>query len=142
MRRLAILHGLDRRPASQAGHTRQHPDLPADIRRAVEGKRHGWLRLRRFQQLVAFTSINNAATHLGIHISALLLQLQRLEADIGEPLLHPGRPNRPMSPTSRGQALLSALSTDEVRELLDRYAPPAGWKPDDPRRKHQLDGDQ
>jgi hypothetical protein len=26
-----------------------HPDLPDDIRRAVQGQRHGWQRLRRFQ---------------------------------------------------------------------------------------------
>jgi hypothetical protein len=40
--------GIAARPSGSAGHTvhtRRHVDLPADLRRAVEGKRNGWQRL-------------------------------------------------------------------------------------------------
>ena len=101
-----------------------HPDLPDDIRRAVEGQRHGWQRLRRFQQTTAYPSINTAAHALGYHTSNLNLnlQLQRLETDIGGALLHSGHRYLPMSPTERGHRLLEILDQSAVRHLLDHYA--------------------
>jgi Bacterial regulatory helix-turn-helix protein, lysR family len=125
--------GLSNRPSGSAGHTvhtRRHPDLPADIRHAAEGKRHGWQRLRRFQQLAAHPSINAAAHALGLGLGLglyqqnLFLQLDRLEHDIGTKLID--RTNnryQPMQLTRRGRLLLELLDTVEVRQLLDRYAP-------------------
>jgi hypothetical protein len=55
--------------------------FPLDICRAVEGVRHGWLRLLRFQQAMAHPNLTIAAAHLGVHDSALVLQIERLEAD-------------------------------------------------------------
>ena len=112
-----------------------YPDLPDEIRRVVEGPHHGWLRLRRFQQIITYPSLNTAAKGLGTHLTTLLNQVQRLEADIGKPLLHRGRPYRPMSPTEHGQHLLGLLQQPQVATLLDRYAKPLpGWRQDDPRR--------
>src|SRR5262245_60171195 len=47
----------------------RHLDLPDEIRRAVEGQRHGWQRLHRFQRIMTFHSMNTAAKALGIHTS-------------------------------------------------------------------------
>jgi DNA-binding transcriptional LysR family regulator len=129
-------------PIRAAGVT-SHPQMitrldlrfPLDIRRAVEGVRHGWLRLRRFQQAMAHPSLNTAAAHLSVHNSVLVLQIQRLEADIGAPLLHRAALAQPMHPTERGTALLEALTEPHLKALLDQHAKPLpGWKPDDRRR--------
>jgi molybdenum-dependent DNA-binding transcriptional regulator ModE len=118
--------GIAARPSGSAGHRvqiRRHPDLPADIRRAVEGKRHGWQRLRRFQQIAAHASINAAAHALGLHHQNLVLQLDRLEADIGATLIN--RTNhryQPMTPTRRGRRLLNLLNQHEIEHLLNTYA--------------------
>jgi hypothetical protein len=101
----------------------RHPHLPSDICRAIEGKRHGWQRLRRFQQITAYPSINAAATALGLFQQNLFLQLDRLEADIGATLIH-RTPHRyqPMTLTPRGRRLLDHLDLPEARRLLDQYA--------------------
>lgn len=115
--------GLASRPTGDSRH-RRHPHLPDDIRHAVEGKRHGWQRLRRFQQMMAYHSMNVAATALGSYASNLALQLQRLEADIGTKLLRRGHRYQPMTLTERGSRLLELLDQTEVRQLLDHYAKP------------------
>ena len=51
-----------------------------------------------------------AARHLGAGPSALFHQIQRLERDIGAPLYHRSSPGQPLRPTSRGAALLEALT--------------------------------
>jgi DNA-binding transcriptional LysR family regulator len=90
----------------------------------VEGKRHGWQRLHRFQQMMTYHSMNVAAAALGSHASNLALQLQRLEADIGAVLLHRGHRYQPMTLTKRGQRLLEHLDQPEVRQLLDHHTQP------------------
>jgi DNA-binding transcriptional MerR regulator len=136
IRRYRIRFGIAARPSGSAGHrvhTRRHPDLPADIGRAAEGKRHGWQRLHRFQQIAAYPSVNAAAHALGLHHQNLLLQLDRLEADISATLIH--RTNhryQPMTLTERGRLLLDQPT---IRELLDRYARPSPVQanpPDEP----------
>jgi hypothetical protein len=118
--------GIPARPSGSAGHTvhtRTHPDLPADIRRAVEGKRHGWQRLRRFQQLAAHSSVNSAAHALNLHTSNLLLQLDRLEADIGAALIHrTDHRYQSMALTRRGRRLLNQLNQPAAQQQLDRHA--------------------
>jgi hypothetical protein len=119
--------GIADHPSGAAGHTvqtRRHPDLHSDIRRAVEGKRHGWQRLRRFQQAAEHPSINAAANALGLYHQNLFLQLDRLEADIGAALIdRTDNRYRAMTPTSAGRRLLDQLRQPNVRQLLDRYAP-------------------
>jgi DNA-binding transcriptional LysR family regulator len=72
---------------------------------------------------MAHPSMNTAAAALGLHTQNLNLQIQRLEADIGAPILQRA-PHRyaPMAPTSRGQRLLDHLARPDIRELLHRYA--------------------
>jgi hypothetical protein len=138
VRRNLARFNIARRPQGFAGmpsHSRTYPDLPDDICRAVEGPRHGRLRLRRFQQIIAYPSLNVARRALGSNLATLTNQIAKLETDIGKPLLNRGRPYRPMTPTEHGQALLALLQQPRVAELLDQYAKPLrGWRPDDPRR--------
>lgn len=114
------------RAAGSGGHVvtnLHHPNLPLDIRRAVEGQRNGWQRLHRFQQMMAYPSMNAAAAALGLHTQNLNLQIERLETDIGAPILQRA-PHRyaPMAPTRRGQRLLDHLAKPDIHELLDSYA--------------------
>jgi len=97
----------------------RYPHLPSDIRRAVERTRHGWQRLRRFQQITAYPSINAAATALGLFQQNLFLQLDRLEADIGTALIHRTRHRyHPMTLTADGRRLLDHLDRPDIRQLL------------------------
>ena len=137
--RAAHRFGIPIRPAGVTSHpqmiARLDKRFPPEVRRAVEGVRHGWLRLHRFQQVMTYPSLNAAAGPLGVHISALVTQMQRLEADIGAPLFDRGTPGQPMRPTARGTALLDALNQPHVQQLLRQHAKPLpGWKPDDRRR--------
>ncbi|WP_131746580.1 LysR family transcriptional regulator [Frankia sp. Cppng1_Ct_nod] len=90
-------------------------DIPADVRRAVEGGLAGWHRLHRFQMAMTFPTINTAADHLGADQAALVRQFRRLERDIGAPLFYRATHAQPMRPTPRGQALLRALTRPEIR---------------------------
>jgi molybdenum-dependent DNA-binding transcriptional regulator ModE len=110
--------------AGHTVHTRRHPDLPADIRRAVEDKRHGWQRLRRLQQIASHHSINATAHALGLHHQSLVLQLVRVESDIGGRLINCANSRyRSMQLTPRGQRLINHLGEPLVRQLLNRYTP-------------------
>jgi TniQ/Bacterial regulatory helix-turn-helix protein, lysR family len=126
IRRYRRDYGIPSRPTGGHSHVvsnLRHPNLPRDIRLAVEGQRGGWQRLRRFQQMMAYPSMNTAAAALSLHTQNLNLQIQRLETDVGAPLLQRA-PHRyaPMVPTRRGQRLLDHLTQPTIRELLDRYA--------------------
>ncbi|HVA61366.1 MAG TPA: hypothetical protein VNG13_12650 [Mycobacteriales bacterium] len=117
-------HGIASRP--KGVHSRPDmittlgEDIPPDIRRAVEGSLHGWQRLHRFREAMAYPAIGTAARQIGAHPSALIHQFQRLERDIGATLYHRFSPGHPMWPTARGNALLQALGHPAVRAL----APP------------------
>jgi hypothetical protein len=63
-------YGIPGRPTGGHGHAvthLTHPELPRDIRRAVEGQRNGWQRLGRFQQMMAYPNMISAAQALGLH---------------------------------------------------------------------------
>jgi hypothetical protein len=126
IRRYRRQYGIPSRPTGSGGHVvthLQHPDLPPDIRHAVEGRRNGWQRLHRFQQMTAHPSLNSAAQAMKLHTQNLTLQLQRLEADIGAPLLHrAAHRHTQMTLTPRGRRLLDQLGRPGIRELLSRYA--------------------
>ncbi|TSB31380.1 TniQ family protein [Streptomyces benahoarensis] len=114
--------GIPRRPkgihSRPALNIKLDESLPLDIRAAVEGTLHGWLRLRRFQICMAFPTSLTAATYLGIANSALAAQLGQLERDIGTSLFYrPGR-HRPLRPTDRGTMLLQHLKDSRVQDLM------------------------
>lgn len=94
------------------------PNIPRDIRAAVEGGLQGWQRLRRFQIAMLFPSLDTAATYLQTHGNTLVKQFQRLEHDIGEPLFHRSAFDKPQQPTTRGQKLLSDLTHEHIQNLM------------------------
>lgn len=107
--------------------------LPRNIRAAVEGTLHGWLRLHRFQIAMRFPSLDSAAHHLNVERNALVTQFRRLERDIGTKLFDRAAFGRPQQPTKQGRRLLRGLEADRVQALMtaslrhDHITPP----PDD-----------
>lgn len=110
--------------------------IPAIVRAAAHRQPKAWQRLRRFQQIAPHRSLTQAARHIGAHPSTLIMQLGRLEHDIGTQLIVRGTPYQPMTLTSAGHELLQALELPVVRLLVDRFGnPPAGWSPSHPLRQ-------
>ncbi|MFC8869380.1 LysR family transcriptional regulator [Streptomyces sp. NPDC057148] len=118
--------------------TKIDTSLPRDVRSAVEGTLHGWLRLHRFRIAMRFPSLDSAASHLKTEPNALVTQFQRLERDIGKSLFTRAAFGRPQQPTPQGRRLLRDLETDRVRALMTAslphdhtHAPPmtTSWKP-------------
>jgi DNA-binding transcriptional LysR family regulator len=73
--------------------------------------------------MMAYPSINAAAAALGLHTQNLNQQIQRLETDIGAPIVQRAAHRcAPMVATRRGQRLLDHLAQPAVRDLLGRYA--------------------
>ncbi|MFF2378655.1 TniQ family protein [Streptomyces xiamenensis] len=92
--------------------------VPRNIRAAVEGTLHGWLRLHRFQIAMAFPNLTSAGTYLGADQSALTTQFQRLETNIGFTLFHRSSHTTPQHPTRQGKSLLRQLRTPPIQKLM------------------------
>jgi DNA-binding MarR family transcriptional regulator len=114
MARWAHSHQIPLRPRGGASHdsflrtTDQAADLPAEIRKALTSP-YAWQRLNRFAAATGYRTLREAAERLGITQSALVTQINRLERDIGGPLLERAERGRPMSPTPLGEQVIAAL---------------------------------
>src|SRR5713226_3189183 len=114
MARWAHLHQIPLRPRGGASHDSflrsidQATDLPAPIRKALTSP-YAWQRLNRFAAAIRYRTLSEAAEHLGFTQSTLVIQINRLEQDIGGPLLERAGRGRPMSPTALGEQVLAAL---------------------------------
>lgn len=98
--------------------------LPRDVRAAVEGTLHGWLRLHRFQIAMAFPNLTTAGRYLQAHRTALTTQFQQLETTIGHTLYHRSVQITPQRPTQHGQSLLRHLQQARVQELMNAALAP------------------
>ncbi|MET9335942.1 LysR family transcriptional regulator [Streptomyces cellulosae] len=96
MARWARTHNIPLRPRGGASH---HTALrtadeaeghPAILRKALTGP-YARQRLSRFLAARTYPTLTEAARDLGIHQSTLVIQINRLEADFGQPLLVRGR---------------------------------------------------
>ncbi|MGG2463746.1 hypothetical protein ACO0M4_28785 [Streptomyces sp. RGM 3693] len=103
--------------------------IPRDIRAAVEGTLHGWLRLHRFHIAMAFPNLTTAGTYLGAMQTALTTQFQRLEGDIGHNLYHRSVQTTPQRPTARGKSLLRGIQQPDVQTLMHDALSPAQMLP-------------
>lgn len=103
--------------------TKIDTSLPRDVRSAVEGTLHGWLRLHRFQIAMRFPSLDSAARHLKTEPNALVTQFRRLERDIGKSLFTRAAFGRPQQPTPQGRRLLRDLEADRVEALMTASLP-------------------
>ncbi|MEU6548356.1 hypothetical protein [Streptomyces sp. NPDC046859] len=92
--------------------------VPRDIRAAVEGTMHGWLRLHRFQIHVAFTTLSGTADYLNVEGGVLSMQFSRLERAIGAELFRRATGRDPQRPSPRGTALLRQLDETHIRKPM------------------------
>jgi DNA-binding MarR family transcriptional regulator len=79
------------------------------MRPYTETSPYAWQRLNRFAAAVGYQTLSEAAEHLGVAQSALVIQINRLERDIGGSLLERAERGRPMTPTALGEQVLAAL---------------------------------
>ena len=114
MARWAHFHQIPLRPRGGASHDSslrmndQAADLPEPIAKALTSP-YAWQRLNRFATASGYQTLSEAAVHLGITQATLVTQINRLERDIGGPLLERAERGRPMSPTTLGEQVLAAL---------------------------------
>lgn len=114
MARWARFHEIPLRPRGDASHdsflsTVNHTaDLPAPIAKALTSP-YARQRLNRFAVAVSYQTLSEAADHLDIKQAILVTQINRLERDIGGPLLERAERGRPMSLTPLGMQVPAAL---------------------------------
>lgn len=122
VRRRFLQLGIPLRPPGVHSHTvmtaKVDKSVPRNIRAAVEGTLHGWLRLHRFQIAMALPNLETTADYLGTCRGALVHQFQRLERDLGHTLFHRAAFKKPQRPTRHGNALLRCLATDHIQALM------------------------
>lgn len=118
MARWAHTHNIPLRPRGGASHQTalrtvdEAEALPAVLRKALTSP-YARQRLSRFVAARTYPTLTEAARDLGIHQSTLVIQINRLEADLGLPLT---------SRTRHGH------ETDPIRETRRRS------RPEDPGR--------
>ncbi len=114
--------GIPRRPFGPRSITALNAKLddsvPRDIRAAVEGTLHGWVRLRRFQIHMAFPTLRATAEYLTSTPPRLAMQFGRLEEAVGGELFHRSVRHAPQRPTNRGRSLLRDLNGPDVQRLM------------------------
>jgi hypothetical protein len=128
MARWAHLHQIPLRPRGGASHDSflrtidTAADLPAPIARALTSP-YAWQRLNRFAATTGYRTLSEAAEHLGIEQTTLITQINRLERDIGGPLLQRAGGGRPMSPTALGEQVLAVLHRASLPASVRRLPP-------------------
>ncbi|GAJ83637.1 hypothetical protein NBRGN_065_00330 [Nocardia brasiliensis NBRC 14402] len=114
MARWAKHHNIPTRPRGGPSHSaslrasREAAAAPINLQPALAGI-GGWERLRRFAAAVDYPTLTVAGQTLGINPFTLINQINRLEQDLGGPLLNRAERNRPMTTTSLGDEVLAAI---------------------------------
>jgi hypothetical protein len=114
MARWAHHHQIPLRPRGGGSHdsalrtTDQASDLPDPIAKSLTSP-YAWQWLNRFAAAVGYQTLSEAAEHLGVAQSTLVIQINRLERDIGGSLLERAERGRPMTPTALGEQVLAAF---------------------------------
>ncbi|MCH0557005.1 TniQ family protein [Streptomyces sp. MUM 16J] len=114
MARWAHTHNIPLRPRGGASHhialrtSEQASDAPAILRDALTSP-NAWQRLERFVAALPYPTVTEAARALGIHQSTLVTQINRLEKDLGRPLIERAERGRRMRPTRFGRRVATAV---------------------------------
>ncbi len=87
---------------------RQVAALPAILLPAMRGC--GWQRLQRFAAAAIYPGIRAAAEGLGLSRETLIIQINRLERDLGGQLLVRAKRGQPMTLTAFGAEVVSAVA--------------------------------
>ena len=98
----------------------------AALRPALRGN-GGWQRLCRFAAVSDYPSLRAAARHLGFDLSRLIVQIDRIERDLGTRLLVRARPGHPMHLTADGTHLVA-----EIEALERQLTSPSHTAPEAP----------
>ncbi|MEU2131464.1 LysR family transcriptional regulator [Streptomyces sp. NPDC018352] len=113
MARWAHTHNIPLRPRGGASHhtalraPEQATDAPAILRAALTSP-NARQRLERFAAALPYSTVTEAARALGIHQSTLTTQINRLEKDLGRPLIERAERGRRMRPTPFGRKVAAA----------------------------------
>lgn len=114
MARWAHTHKIPLRPRGGASHDaalragEQATGIPAVLRDALKSP-SGRQRLERFVAALPYPTVTEAARALGIHQSTLVTQINRLEKDLGQPLIERAERGRRMRPTRFGRSVAAAV---------------------------------
>ncbi|MGV9989456.1 TniQ family protein [Streptomyces sp. NPDC003374] len=113
MTRWAHTHNIPLRPRGGGSHdtalrvTEQAAQTSVVLREALTS-RYAWQRLERFVAALPYPTVTEAARALGIHQSTLTIQINRLERDLGRPLIERAERGRRMRPTPFGRKVAAA----------------------------------
>ncbi|MEV8336785.1 LysR family transcriptional regulator [Streptomyces niveus] len=113
MARWALTHNIPLRSRGGASHhtalcTAEEADaFPAILRKALASP-YGRQRLSRFLEAWSYPTLTEAARGLGIPLSALVIQINRLEADLGKPLFERAERGKAMKLTRFGKRVIAA----------------------------------
>ncbi|MFF2134330.1 LysR family transcriptional regulator [Streptomyces sp. NPDC058193] len=116
MARWAHTHSIPLRPRGGASHQTvfrtadEAEALPVILRKALTGP-YARQRLARFLAAQSYPTLTEAAQDLGIHQSALVIQINRLERDLGKAVLERAERGRAMKLTPFGEKVIAAIST-------------------------------
>ncbi|MDT9692015.1 TniQ family protein [Streptomyces sp. P9(2023)] len=116
MARWAHTHKIPLRPRGGASHQTalrtadEAEALPAILRKALTSP-YARQRVSRFLAAQSYPTLTEAAQDLGIHPSALVIQINRLERDLGKALLERAERGRAMKLTPFGEKVIAAIRT-------------------------------
>ncbi|MGK4582079.1 LysR family transcriptional regulator [Kitasatospora sp. HPMI-4] len=125
MARWARVHEVALRPRGGGSHAAalrisdETAEMPSILKKALTSP-YARQRLDRFLWAISYSTMSEAAAALGINQSALVAQINRLERDLGDPLLERAERGRPMKLTPAGQEVATAAQWILQRQL----APP------------------
>ncbi|MGW2302417.1 helix-turn-helix domain-containing protein [Streptomyces sp. NPDC001809] len=134
MARWAYTHNIPLRPRGGASHhtalrtADEAEALPAILRKALTGP-YARQRLSRFLAAQSYPTLTEAAQELGVHQSALVTQINRLEDDLGQPLFERAERGRAMKLTRFGKRVAVAVQLITAEEsqgngpVVGRYSP-------------------
>lgn len=113
MARWAHTHNIPLRPRGGGSHDTalRLPDKASQTRsilRKALTSPYAWQRLDRFLAVIAYPTMREAAGALGINQSALVIQINRLETDLGHPLFERAERGRAMKLTAFGKEVAAA----------------------------------
>ncbi|MFL4905531.1 LysR family transcriptional regulator [Streptomyces sp. MMS24-I2-30] len=136
MARWAHTHNIPLRPRGGASHhtalraSDRAADLPAILRKAFTGPYAGQ-RLSRFLAAQSYPTLTEAARDLGIQQTTLVTQINRLERDLGQPLLKRAERGTAMKLTPFGKRVVTAARKIPAETDLLHGARVRHWRGED-----------
>ena len=123
MNRWVNTHNIPlRRGEASHNATLRAADAPAFLCETLTST-YAWGRLEWFIAALSHDTMRKAAQALGINQSTLVTQINRLEKDLGQPLIERAQRGQPMRPTAFGTKIVAAaraMSTHDEESTHSR----------------------